>query len=291
MTRVDERACLRVGADKPFCLIVKMAVLFMAHLTVVISSLMALTSVASALQFTLTGPTRGFTSIASTGSLINFDSQQGIAQLTLSPFPDMGLSTDSGGSVVVTRNGNVKLSQDLVMDGVSCLCPAGKTSASPVHIAVMHCPDLDPNVGAAYLLCTPASCVISFEGMTIPGFTGSLINAQMELFVNGNFELRYGTGNTAGATCAAGFEDPGFLPSSSVFYPAPLAPCDTSGLCSGFPSEAGVLYGALLGIGACDWCFVLYVVCHPLKVSQQCVYYICFGGILLFSPFLDSCCR
>jgi len=121
-------------------------------------------------------------------------------------------------SVVVSANGQLN------MDGStdSNCCSADKISATSFYngdrIAFAQ-EDLNPSVsGSIFYLDRGSSVVISFEGVPFFGGAGE-VNAQVELFSTGRVELRWGLGDTATDSMAAGLQSDAF----SIYAPVVTA--------------------------------------------------------------------
>lgn len=69
--------------------------------------------------------------------------------------------------------------------------------------------DLSPLLsGAVFALATGSSFVVSFEGVAFYSsyYASAVVNAQVELFENGDIEIRWGPGGTGGNSIAAGVQ-------------------------------------------------------------------------------------
>lgn len=109
-----------------------------------------------------------------------------------------------------------------------------------------------------YYVCTNSSCIISFENvpMDVSGTTSGNVNAQVELYNNGDVELRYGSG-TMGTN--NNFVSGVHSTSEQVAMPSPLTECSgLTGICDTFPSNEGVRFSCKILIAS----HLIYRECH-----------------------------
>lgn len=208
-------------------------------------------------QYTITGPSKNFVSIATVGTqydntnLVDVVSDPS-GQSVLSSFFTNGGFLNQQSQISVARNGEIRLwdfSNTIALDNVTCICPTGKTYLSSARIAVLQCGNLASNGSSdsgVFVYFTSSSCIVSYENMLVDS-SSNTINAQVEIFSNGNLEFRYGSGSIGSSICAIGFEDPEYLYYSNettTFVPNTFGNCNpNTGLCTSFPANAGLLYG------------------------------------------------
>ncbi len=188
---------------------------------------------------TVTGPSAPFQSISSTGTALSFSSN--LVEIGF-PFGEFNIGSDSSINEIqiltVAYNGDVFFDSHSPMEQPRELCPAGATTADPLyqaHVAVFNC--IQFTGGIVYTLSKSLSIIISFENMV---FGTSTFNAQVEIYQNGNIELRYGSGGSLGSnTCSIGIADS----TRSTCYTINHGSCSTSGLCTSFPANSGFLFG------------------------------------------------
>jgi len=119
-------------------------------------------------------------------------------------------------SVSVTSNGAILMGPFL--DSLCCSNWAldyGTAGGTPTYftplpwIAVAQ-EDLNPGFqGDIWRFDTGGSTIISWENVAFFGTTGSSLNAQVELFANGDIEIRFATSNSLGNNISSGLTNPG----------------------------------------------------------------------------------
>ena len=141
--------------------------------------------------------------------------------------------------VVVSSNGQIN------MDGrfIDNCCSADKISPNSNYngerVAIAQ-EDLNPSRGGdIFVLEKTSSVVISFEGVPFFSSQGE-VNAQVELFEDGEIELRWGTGFMAGQSMAAGVQSD----AEEVYAPVTTAGGAnfSDGVTSSWPGNDGVAF-------------------------------------------------
>jgi hypothetical protein len=202
------------------------------------------------ISLTQIGPLSAFQSIASTGSIVSFTGS--VSQQTL-PFnfswTSSGASTVEGiQTIYVANNGDVLFytgtAITLSSSTMSSICTNGgsgdSASVNP-HIAVMKM--VSYSTGSVYVQSKTSSFIVSYEKM---GTSGGIANmsGQVEIFSNGNFELRYSINTSLkGSTFMAGV---GVI-ADGYCVAAAFGGCNSAnGLCTTFPANSGGLFGKII---------------------------------------------
>lgn len=204
-----------------------------------IAALLLCAGVASA-QYLVTPATTPYAPIGSAPTAVLMATLDGcddcVETVPLSfPFPWFGQALTS---VNVTSNGAI------IMDGgTGSLCcgalPLSDTSVSRISFAQE---DLDPfGTGTTWYLDTGISMIISFEGTSFfPGPASGGMEVQVELFITGDIEIRYGTSNALTNNIAAGISDPAGQVSPNSILPEFSADGVTTG--GVVPQNTGVRF-------------------------------------------------
>ena len=144
--------------------------------------------------------------------------------------------------VQVSSNGQINI--DSTDTGSNC-CSADPVEVGGAYtnprIAVAQ-EDLDPgDAGEVYTLDTGTSFIVEYNTVFWPNV--GTVNAQVEMFPNGNVELRWGSGDTAGTnSIAAGVEDD--TRSVPAATPATGSPFTAGGVTDTFPTGQCRLFTA-----------------------------------------------
>lgn len=204
---------------------------------------------ATAFTYTIVGASTSYRSLASRGfSPLSFPGSNVVQQTMQFPFSfdpgKSGSDLDYSSGAQPTNNVAISFRGEVFLDigspanlgqrGGLCACT---TSGCITRISVINCPTFVS--GNVYISSSTNSFIVSFENMKITS-GGSNISAQVELYSNGNFELRYGAdASLGGNTCAIGAAD---QPVGTCFG-LPFGGCSSDGLCTSFPGNYGWLFG------------------------------------------------
>lgn len=206
-----------------------------------------------------------FTSIASTGTQLGMSNCDDCYEEVTLPFGFPWLGGPEQTSMIISSNGFVYF-----VDGNECrtntrrsfCCSAlpitsftetQRKSYQPRRISLIQ-EDINPlETGEVYTLDTGSSFIVSFEDVNFyPNSSDIRVNAQLELWPNGDVELRWGDGSLTASgvqeKIAAGLEDHLVLScdgEGTVAVPAPNAAFDSNGIAwTAYPSNECVRFSA-----------------------------------------------
>ena len=140
-------------------------------------------------------------------------------------------------SVLVSSNGQINM-DDNPDDNCCDADPISRSSDYQGDAISVAQEDLNPEQGGSiFFLNKTSSVVISFEGIPF-FFQSGEVNAQVELFESGGFELRWGTGFLAENQIAAGV----YSPSYDVYTPVSVVGSFEEGITAAWPGNLGVVF-------------------------------------------------
>ena len=196
-------------------------------------------------SYTITGGTSSFSSIATYGTpaLLNGNTEATINipfNFTLDPAnvytTRYSSSIQPVSALLVTFNGDIFLGTSGTVSGPHGLCCG--TCADAPRVAVINCNGI--NSSDVFYLVKSSSIIISYENVKFSPTSSDSLNAQAEIFSNGNVELRYG-GNASlyGNVCDIGIADA----KVNSCFGIPYGTCNSSGVCTSFPYNNEYLFG------------------------------------------------
>ena len=207
---------------------------------------------AESFSYTITGASTSFSSIAAIGTAPALTPQgnQGYGYATINiPFSftldpahnplsaQYTSSTSPTQQLFATNNGEIFLGSYFTISGSLGLC-CSSCSNNAARVAVINCNGIySSNI---YYFIKSSSVIISYENVKFSPTSTDSLNAQAELFANGNVELRFG-GNASlyGNECDVGIGD------AYVYscFGIPYGNCNSSGVCTSFPYDHEYLFG------------------------------------------------